>query len=498
MKKNFKILHVGNIANNAYNNSKLLREKNIKSDVICYDYYHIMGTPEWEDAEIKGDYGDDFNPDFLKVDLNGFKRPIWFMQGNLEEIAKKYYNLSEKKEIDEFVLGIINQHLILKNNSNFYKKYQKYFRCKIYPKAPQIIEIIYKNKQKIIYYLLIILKIILDQLITKETYQKRAKENAYFQSLVQDFNKYFPNRKDKLTMSNIQTYKGKVNLFRKIFQKYDIVQCYACDPIWPMLANYRPYIAYEHGTLRNIPFEKTPIGKLTALAYRKADLVFITNSDNIRAAKKLGLQNFVHIPHPINDTIHKNIHHNNNLTKILLCPTRHDWKMKNIHFFIKAIPEVVKKTNIPFKVILIEWGTEIERSKKLIKKLGVEKYVEWRRTIPRKKLSLMMKQADIILDQAFWVSMGGIGPEGMLAGKPVLTSYDHNLNKWMYPEKPPLIDVRSTKDIQEALISLLNNPEKRKKIGQEGINWYQRYHSKQVVVKKLLKNYDRLLNKYQK
>ena len=216
----------------------------------------------------------------------------------------------------------------------------------------------------------------------------------------------------------------------------------------------------------------------------------------------MGLQNFVHIPHPIDDTIHKNIHHKNihknNSSKILLCPTRHDWKMKNIHFFIKAIPEIIKKTKISFKIIFIEWGMEVERSKKLIKKLGVEKYIEWCRPVPRKKLALMMEQADIILDQAFWVSMGGIGPEGMLAGKPVLTSYDHQLNKWMYPEKPPLIDIRSTKDVQEALISLLNNSEERKTIGQAGKRWYQKYHSKQVVVKKLLKNYDKLLNKYQK
>src|SRR3989338_3035343 len=93
MKKNFKILHVGNIANNAYLNSKFLRETGIKSDVLCYDYYHIMGAPEWEDAEIKGDWGNDFDPDWSKVDLNNFRRPEWFFQGPLEELAQEKFKV---------------------------------------------------------------------------------------------------------------------------------------------------------------------------------------------------------------------------------------------------------------------------------------------------------------------------------------------------------------------------------------------------------------------
>ena len=38
-----RVLHIGNIANNAYNNAKLLNNAGLDCDVICYDYYHIMG-----------------------------------------------------------------------------------------------------------------------------------------------------------------------------------------------------------------------------------------------------------------------------------------------------------------------------------------------------------------------------------------------------------------------------------------------------------------------
>ena len=54
-----RVLHIGNIANNAYNNSKLLIEAGVDNDVLCYDYYHTMGCPEWEDADFSDTVADD-------------------------------------------------------------------------------------------------------------------------------------------------------------------------------------------------------------------------------------------------------------------------------------------------------------------------------------------------------------------------------------------------------------------------------------------------------
>src|SRR5688500_18130008 len=78
-----RVLHIGNIANNAYNNAKIQRQQGIDADVICHDYYHVMGSPEWEDADFRGEIADPFYPDWWRVDLNGFSRPTWFAQGNL-------------------------------------------------------------------------------------------------------------------------------------------------------------------------------------------------------------------------------------------------------------------------------------------------------------------------------------------------------------------------------------------------------------------------------
>ncbi len=76
-----RLLHVGNIANNAYNNAKLLNEAGLDCDVLCHDYYHIMGCPEWQDADFQGEVSSQFFPDWTRVDLKGFRRPRWFVQG---------------------------------------------------------------------------------------------------------------------------------------------------------------------------------------------------------------------------------------------------------------------------------------------------------------------------------------------------------------------------------------------------------------------------------
>ena len=76
-----RLLHVGNIANNAYLNAKFLNRAGFDCDVICYDYYHLMGCPEWEDADFDGQVVDQFRPDWSSLDLRGFERPRWFVQG---------------------------------------------------------------------------------------------------------------------------------------------------------------------------------------------------------------------------------------------------------------------------------------------------------------------------------------------------------------------------------------------------------------------------------
>jgi hypothetical protein len=75
-------LHLGNVANNAYHNAKLMRSAGVECDVVAYDYYHVMACPEWEDADFASPPQDQFHPDWTSVpELATYERPSWFVQG---------------------------------------------------------------------------------------------------------------------------------------------------------------------------------------------------------------------------------------------------------------------------------------------------------------------------------------------------------------------------------------------------------------------------------
>jgi hypothetical protein len=58
-----RVLHMCNVANYAYANARLMRQHGVEADVVDPDFYHIMATPEWYDAIVVGDYGNEFFPD---------------------------------------------------------------------------------------------------------------------------------------------------------------------------------------------------------------------------------------------------------------------------------------------------------------------------------------------------------------------------------------------------------------------------------------------------
>src|SRR5262249_26703705 len=65
------VLHIGNIANAAYLNARMLNEAGIDCDVLCYEYYHIMGCPEWESAVFDPNGVNPDRPLWSEIDLQG-------------------------------------------------------------------------------------------------------------------------------------------------------------------------------------------------------------------------------------------------------------------------------------------------------------------------------------------------------------------------------------------------------------------------------------------
>ncbi len=556
-----RILHIGNIANNAYNNAKLLNNNGFDCDLILHNYYHIMACPEWEDAEIIGKIDDFIRPNWTEVDLQGFKRPTWFAQGPLllcveylkarregkKSLANKLWkelgiiNLTIEKDLDKDIDNgkrekpnsilkdsILRKYLLVKHAINFlvssdntiYKHIVNKFISLINKKRGffwlaflfllpfvLIICIIIRSIGRLFHTLSSLEKSVADSLNVKKINEKKFKDsyNERKYALINQFIKLFPDRQDVLTLKDFDDYFYKCSILNSLFEKYDLIIAYSTDAMFPLLINTKPYIAFEHGTIRDIPFENSPTGRFTALAYAEADFVYLTNADSLARINDLKIEKYVcglHGFSPDNlklrikqafDEDQKNpIPFMEKEIKYFFGPARQHWSSgstswcKGNDLVIKAVASLSKKLPGKFKVIFVEWGAEIDLSKQLINDLGITDYFIWVPQMEKADLLRTYSLVDGIFDQFLIPCIGGITFEAIAIGNaPVITLLDDENMKNFYGETIPLFNCSTATEIEMAMTTIITNPGEASRIAKNAHKWFLNHHSGEILKRKL-------------
>ena len=305
--KDVRVLHMGNIANNGYMFCRELRKKGYHSDCFVPDYYHVNGCPEWEEASFNAKELDAFAPAWHRAKVTGFKRPKWFAQG------------------PRF---IVYRYLIHKNRKNyiraaFFWYLMSYYRIIISPgRITKLMAMIWHHP--------IVRKLFarfnLDGQIPAPRLKKHKeikptlpsdqlikflRENPDIWIAPNGGAEYdqFGNRLNSLTQKDekstfvspvleaVAAYDGEGEILRQLFEHYDIIIGYATDGIYPLMMG-KKFIAFEHGTIRRLPFKREIMGLLTKTTYQNADKVFITNCDNVIAAERLKLKKLYFLSSP--------------------------------------------------------------------------------------------------------------------------------------------------------------------------------------------------------
>lgn len=430
-----RILHVGNIANNAYNNAKFLRRKGVEADVLCYDYTHVMAQPEWEDAEFDGQ-PDEFCPQWDALDLGRFRRPAWFIQE---------YLYGRKHTRKKWFKGQFFLERLLRQPSRWTQVLTHYQRCRASDVRPT--------------------------------------------PLLRDVLQMYPGRKP----------------FEQWYEGYDLIQAYATEPInaW-WFASARPYVAFEHGTMREIPFEDSARGRLLALAYRQASRVLITNPDVLAAAQRLGLTNFQFIPHPVDETKYRpcstplraELMNRHQTDLILFAPSRHNWALKGNDLLLKAFARFTRQAPRRRPILILsDWGQEVDRSKALIDSLGIGASVLWTPPLNKMKLIAYYNAADVVLDQFTLGVFGTVTPEAMACGKPVLVHFDRRAHEWCFAEMPPVVPAGTEEEIFTRLVELADDPARRAAIGQTSREWVIKHHGWELVADRQIAVYREVLQR---
>lgn len=554
-----RVLHIGNIANNAYINAKALNAAGFDCDVIAYDYYHIMGCPEWEDSGFAGEIEDPMFPDWSSVDLRGYERPRWFAQGPMRAcvdylIAKRsgsrlaglaWRRLAFarasicnqrvkllRRRVRELALALRAGVLRLatpwlrsvawarrlaaaigagvRARLARWSRYAWPFGTTAVAVAGLLLFLISIPIVVISVPLLLVLCVLYSpiQICRMSIAWRRARDARratptveqvrFLEPFGECFAAAFPTRADRLVPEDLFGYYAVLRDWHALLGHYDAVVGYSTDGVLPLLCGKRPYIAYEHGTIRNIPFEATSQGRLCALTYRLADVAMITNCDNIVAARRLGLTNHRFVPHPVNESAHGS--GTSAALRERLCaelrarflvfhPARQHWEErrhpdweKGNDILIRGFARFVHEVAPDAAAVFVDWGQTVEQSKRLIAELGVADRVRWIPTQSNSGMIDYIQACDLLADQFHLGAFGSTMPKALLHGCPAMLYLDEERHRWCLPEMPPLLNARTPEEVFDGLAALYGEPGLRDDLVRRGREWYERYHSNRVIV----------------
>jgi glycosyltransferase involved in cell wall biosynthesis len=504
-----RILHLGNVANNAYYLARSLDRLGVHADVCASPYYHIMSSPEWEEAEFDQAPRDHYFPDWWNLDLGAYARPRWFASGPWD-LCIAYLRarvLGHDARADALWSQLERARMAAHTPHR-----RRWLRGRIPAIVPQPVLSHVKRflrpliGRRIRYRSEATRAAPPDTPVAGDRRSLPAPRTA--ESLLAEFVRRFPERGDRLTLDDLAPYRTLAESLGPLFACYDVVHAYGADVVYPALAGTRPYVALEHGTLRDAPDSSWPykgpfyanaLGRLTALGYALADHVFVTNADTLESVRRLGIARFSPIGHPFDDSPAdpdddrwKEIRARVGADHLLLCPIRHDWQEKGTDTYIRALPGLRRALGNRFKVCFMPWGKEVSRSRRLIRDLGCEDLVEWVGPFGRVWFTRWIAAADVVYDQLAYASFSGTTPRALVGGVPVLVRYDPRASSGMFDEPPPVLPADSVETVIEQTLKAID-PVFRREYHARARDWVARHHSQDRLVGEVLRVYRRLL-----
>jgi glycosyltransferase involved in cell wall biosynthesis len=258
----------------------------------------------------------------------------------------------------------------------------------------------------------------------------------------------------------------------------------------------KPYITFPHGgDIYETPFRGDAFGKLTRAGWSRANAHVLSGGNFFHYAQILGLHNTTYIPIlidtdsycPADSAIRTGLLQRYECERIFIAPVRHNWKVKGNDRIIEAIARVKETCKVRFKVLFTTWGDDLEKSKALIAKKGLEETCIFIGTFSKKLLHEYMEAADAVLDQFCLGEYGTLTLETMAMAKPVILYY-----RWKNPL--PILNAFSVEDIARQMLFVLEHPTEAAELGKVAREWVVQHHGPAAVVPKFQQVFEAVLN----
>ncbi|MDP1878055.1 MAG: glycosyltransferase [Actinomycetota bacterium] len=407
-----RVLHVGNIANNAYLLAKAQREVGIDALVASPHFTHVMGFPEWEEASFSIAGDQHFRGPITDVP---FTSPDWFLAGSWGEIASKV-----GERWDPGVTPDVGGPTRIRSRmgSAFYRAWP-HLRGLVVSVVP-------------------------------------ASAKPWLASSVLYW------LKDSIS--------SKADISRAV-NLADILHVYGpsagiLDHVPPGV----PIVATEHGTLRDFIWADLPAARATSRGFKRADRVIVTNQDCLEPALRLGIppEHVLKSPHP---TTPGPLHQarNRRSTRLerassgaptILIPARHtrpnpvDVGKGTSEILHCVVTLAERRPDIVFQ--FIDWGDFTHGSRRYLAHAGLAPRVEWLPLLSRPLLQEYMADATLVIDQLRAPAYGGLTADCLGVGVPVVTAHSCEIDTAFFGGCAPVRPAMSADEAVEAAMALLD------------------------------------------
>jgi acetyltransferase-like isoleucine patch superfamily enzyme len=145
-----------------------------------------------------------------------------------------------------------------------------------------------------------------------------------------------------------------------------------------------------------------------------------------------------------------------------------------------------------WRLVLSEWGPDVEKTKRLISDLGLNDLVFWEKLCSKPLLRKRQQAADLTVDQFVMEGYGTSVLESMAAGKPVIMAPMKIQSQDFFLIPPPFIGSTQIDEIHDALLQAQDN-NFRAENGKKSLDWVRTHHGYQRIASLYINAYLRTL-----
>ncbi|WP_321421165.1 glycosyltransferase family 4 protein [uncultured Methanobacterium sp.] len=178
--------------------------------------------------------------------------------------------------------------------------------------------------------------------------------------------------------------------------------------------------------------------------------------------------------------------------KIVLCPRRLEPK-NGVIYFVKAIPQVLKKVN-NVKFLIAGYGSESEKIKNESKKLKIEDNIVFLGSVPNDEMPNLYTSSSIVVLPSLKEATSIAGLEAMASGKPLVGSDVGGIPQIIEDNQTGLIIPPQREDLlASALISILSDDQKPILMGEKAYKKVKNEFDWTIIAKRTMNIYKRAL-----